>query len=192
MNPYLLTFTLLTAAAPRGKDADAKALVGQPAPPLPELTWTDGKARSLRSLAGQVVVIRNFTTGCPFCETTMPALERIHQDYKGRGVTVLGVFHPKPARPSTVAEAAEAGHKLGASFPIAVDPSWALVKSWWLTRTAGTWTSITWVLDGHGRIRLIHPGGEFHAGGGAGHAQCRQDEANLRKTLDTLLAVSTP
>ena len=101
---------------------------------------------------------------------------------------MLGVFHPKPPRPATIGEAAGAARELGATFPVAVDPDWALVNAWWLHRTPGTWTSITWVLDRRGRIRWVHPGGEYHAGGGAEHAQCRNDEASLRKTIAALLA----
>ncbi len=183
-----LAIALTMLAVPRGNDADARALIGQPAPPLPSLAWVDGKARSIQSLAGQVVVIRNFTTGCPFCSAALPALERIHQDWKGKKVVVLGVFHPKPARPATVAEAAAAARSLGVTFPVAVDPDWSLVNAWWLDRTAGTWTSVTWVLDRRGRIRFVHPGGEFHTGGGAEHAQCRSDEAELRKTIAALVA----
>jgi peroxiredoxin len=176
------------AAVPRGEDAHARALLGQPAPPLPALTWVDGKPRSLASLAGRVVVLRNFTSGCPYCEGTMSALDRIHQDWKGRGVVVLGVFHPKPPRPARAAEAASAARALGATFPVAVDPDWSLVNAWWLSRTPGTWTSITWVLDRSGRIRFVHPGGEYHPGGGPEHARCRRDEAELRRTIASLVA----
>jgi peroxiredoxin len=182
-------FSLVAASpVPRGDDAHARALIGQPAPPMPALAWVDGKTRSLQSLSGQVVVVRNFTTGCPFCEGSLPALERIHQDWKGKKVVVLGVFHPKPPRPATLAEAAAAARELGATFPVAVDPDWSLVNAWWLHRTPGTWTSITWVLDRRGRIRFIHPGGEYHTGGNADHAQCRSDEAKLRQTIAALAA----
>jgi AhpC/TSA family len=131
-------------------------------------------------------VIRNFTDGCPFCASTVPALERIHRDLPG--VAVLGVYHPKPPRPLTNAEAAGHARALGATFPVAVDPDWALVKSWWLGRSSNSWTSVTWVLDKKGRIRFVHPGGEYHAGGGVDHAQCRADDEQLRATLARLLA----
>ena len=71
---------------------------------------------------------------------------------------------------------------------MAVDPDWSLVQAWWLARTPGTWTSITWVLDRRGRIRFVHPGGEYHRGGGPEHARCRSDEAELRKTIAALVA----
>jgi peroxiredoxin len=170
----------------RGDDADAAALLGKAPPPLPKLRWLDGKTRTLASLAGQVVVIRNFTDGCPFCATTLPALEQLHRDFPA--AVVLGVYHPKPPRAVSDAEARGHARDLGATFPVAVDPDWSLVKSWWLERTRGGWTSVTWVLDRKGRFRYLHPGGEYHAGGGDDHVRCRADDQQLRGVLARLLA----
>lgn len=172
----------------RGDDADAAALLGQPAPGLPPLHWLDGKTRTLAGLHGQVVVIRSFTEGCPFCASTMPALQQWHKELGPRGLQVLGVFHPKPARPISDAEVARAARALGVGFPIASDPSWALVNSWWLRRTRGRWTSFTFILDRRGQVRYVHPGGEFHPGGGAAHAVCRDDHQKMRALIETLLA----
>jgi thiol-disulfide isomerase/thioredoxin len=171
----------------RGDDADARALLGKPAPALPALRWLDGKARSNRSLRGRVVVIRNFTSGCPFCASTLPALAELHRELGPRGVDVLGVYHPKPPRPVADDEARGHARALGASFPVAVDPDWALVKAWWQDLGGSQWTSVTWVLDRRGRLRWVHPGGEYHGGGGGAHARCRADEQRLRALLDTLL-----
>jgi thiol-disulfide isomerase/thioredoxin len=193
--PLLLALTTTPAAparaaeaVPRGPEAGARTLVGRPAPPLPALRWLDGQPRDQAWLAGKVVVIRSFTSGCPFCESTLPALDRIQRDFAARGLVVLGVYHPKPPRPVTDAEAAGHARALGAGFPVAVDPDWALVRRWWL-EAAGQdqWTSITWVLDRRGRIRFVHPGGEYHRGGGPEHAQCRADEQRLRDTVTRLL-----
>jgi thiol-disulfide isomerase/thioredoxin len=192
----LTLLALLLAAAPevdragpinRGDDADARALLGKPAPALPALRWLDGKPRTNRSLRGRVVVIRNFTSGCPFCASTLPALEQLHRELGPRGVDVLGVYHPKPPRPVSDDEARGHARALGASFPVAVDPDWALVKAWWQDLGGSQWTSVTWVLDRKGRLRWLHPGGEYHAGGGGAHAQCRADDQKLRALLDTLL-----
>jgi thiol-disulfide isomerase/thioredoxin len=172
----------------RGNDADGAALLDKPPPDLPTLHWLDGQARSLASLRGHVVVIRSFTTGCPFCASTMPTLERWQRDLGPRGLQVLGVYHPKPARPIPDAEAAAAARALGVTFPVANDPPWALVKRWWLDQTPGTWTSFTFILDRRGVVRYVHPGGEFHPGGGPAHTVCRQDHQRMRALIETLLA----
>jgi thiol-disulfide isomerase/thioredoxin len=174
----------------RGLDEDVAAtgLIGLPAPPLPAIPWLDEKARNLKTLVGHVVVIRSFTNECPFCASTMPALEAIHRDYSDRGVIVLGVYHPKPPRAVSGKAVARFVHDLGLTFPTGIDLDWKLVESWWLSRTESSWTSVTWILDREGRIRYIHPGGEYHPGGGPDHTRCNVDEAVVRETLDRLLA----
>lgn len=172
----------------RGDDSDASVLIGTVPRDLPPIHWLDGVSRSLRSLADNVVVIRSFTNACPFCAATMPALEKIYSDYRDRGVLVLGIYHPKPPRAVPSADVARFSRSLGVTFPIGLDLEWQLVESWWLGRTEGTWTSVTWVLDRTGTIRYVHPGGEYHSDGGDDHERCREDEDALRRVIEQLLA----
>jgi peroxiredoxin len=172
----------------RGDDSDAARLIGIKAPALPELRWLDGQPRTLESLRGKVVVIRSFTNECPFCASTVPTLERLHEHYADRGVVVLGVYHPKPPAPVASGDVAVFARSLGVTFPVAVDENWSLVKSWWQAYSEGPWTSITWVLDRDGNIQYVHPGGEYHDdAGGPAHAKCRSDLAQLTHTIDRLL-----
>ena len=172
----------------RGDDADASKLVGAKAPSLPELRWLDGRPRTLDALAGKVVVIRSFTNECPFCASTLPGLESLRKRYPDQDVVVLGVYHPKPPRPVASGDVAAFVSSAGVTFPVAVDEDWSLVRRWWKDQSDGPWTSITWVLDRKGTIRWVHPGGEYHEGGGAGHERCRADYAELQRTIDRLLA----
>lgn len=173
----------------RGEDADARNLLGRAAPELPDLRWLDGRTRSLGSLRGRIVVIRSFTNECPFCASTIPTLERLHERHRDRGVTVLGVYHPKPPVPTASEDVAAFVKSLGVTFPVAVDEDWSLVRRWWQAYGEGPWTSITWVLDGKGVIRYVHPGGEYHdAGGGPAHERCRSDFRQIETLIETLLA----
>lgn len=181
-----------TGPIERGDDAEARALVGSRPPPLPAIRWLDGERRGLDSLAGRVVLIRSFTNACPFCAASMPALQAFHRDYSGRGLVVLGVYHPKPPRPVASEEVARLARSLGATFPIGLDPDWRLVEDWWTKRTAGGWTSVTWILDRQGVVRYVHPGGEYHAGGGTDHSRCRDDERMIRRIVGRLLAEDEP
>ena len=164
----------------------AAALVGTKAPALPTLRWLDGKARTLASLEGRVVVIRSFTNECPFCASTMPTLQRLHERYGDR-VTILGVYHPKPPAPAASGDVAAFVKSLGVTFPVAVDEDRSLVRAWWQDLNDAPWTSITWVLDGKGTFRFVHPGGEYHdAGGGPDHERCRSDYRALAAELDRI------
>jgi thiol-disulfide isomerase/thioredoxin len=181
----------LSRAGPigRGDDSDAARLLGIAAPALPELRWLDGRERNARTLEGRVVIIRSFTNECPFCASTMPTLQRLHARYRDRGLTVLGVYHPKPPAPTASEDVAEFARSLGATFPVAVDEDWNLVTRWWKAYSEGTWTSITWVLDRKGVIRWVHPGGEYHdEGGGPSHERCRSDLRGLERLIGELLA----
>jgi len=135
------------------------------------------------SLSGSV---RNVS--CPFCASTLPALERLHERYRERGLVVLGVYHPKPPAAVDAADVAAFVRSSGVTFPVAIDERWELVRRWWLAYGGGGWTSVTWVVDGGGTIRAVHPGGELHDGGGPGHERCRADLERLVEVLETLLA----
>jgi hypothetical protein len=48
-------------------------------------------------------------------------------------------------------------------------------------------SSMSFLLDRAGRIRFVHPGGEFHEGGGSGHEECNAAYAALVRTIERLL-----
>jgi cytochrome c biogenesis protein CcmG/thiol:disulfide interchange protein DsbE len=93
-------------------------LLGKPASPF-ALTTFDGKAISLASLRGQVVVVNFWASWCiPACYDEAPSLERAWQAYRDRGVVLVGVNiqdKDEPARRFLT--------QFGHTFPNAPDPS---------------------------------------------------------------------
>jgi thiol-disulfide isomerase/thioredoxin len=51
----------------------------------------DGKAYSLDSLKGKTVLLDFWASWCGPCKNSMPTLEKLHTDYQGQGLVVLGV-----------------------------------------------------------------------------------------------------
>jgi peroxiredoxin len=59
----------------------------------PDFTLQDmsGKKVSLSGLKGSVVLLEFWTTWCPPCRTSIPALEHLHKTYGGKGLTILAI-----------------------------------------------------------------------------------------------------
>jgi thiol-disulfide isomerase/thioredoxin len=95
-----LTDASFATAAPAGykkaespaedKGPEMKVKAGDAAPDF-KLTDFAGKEWTLGSLKGQVVLLDFWALWCGPCKRAMPAIQKIHEDYKSKGVTVLGV-----------------------------------------------------------------------------------------------------
>ena len=51
----------------------------------------DGEIITLEGLRGKVVLVNAWATWCPPCVLEMPGFQRVYEDYKDQGFTVLGV-----------------------------------------------------------------------------------------------------
>ncbi len=64
--------------------------VGELAPDF-TLTDLDGNSVTLSEYRGKVVFINFWATWCPPCRAEMPEIEAVYQEYKDKGVVVIGV-----------------------------------------------------------------------------------------------------
>jgi peroxiredoxin len=95
MRPLLLAVVLAlsTSACARGTSS---LPLGSPAPDF-TLPGADGKSHSLRDYAGSRVLGVVFTCNtCPTSQLYEARLQRLHDEYRGRGVTVLAINANKP------------------------------------------------------------------------------------------------
>jgi len=83
----------------------------------------DGLEYRLASLRGRYVLLDFWGVGCAPCRDAMPALEAMHQDYKDRGLVILGIDIGEDRR--TVETFLK---KTPASYPIVVDTAMDVAK----------------------------------------------------------------
>jgi thiol-disulfide isomerase/thioredoxin len=187
----ILLATLLLPALERSARGelvrDSRDGVGKPIAAWGDLTWVNSPPLALSGLRGKVVLVRFWTQGCAYCETTAPALAALRKEYAARGLVVIGMYHPKPPRDESPGRVARAAKRLGLDFPIALDNDWVTLRRWWLDAGDRPFTSASFLVDRRGILRAIHPGGEFHEGGGPEHDACRRDYQALRREIERLL-----
>ncbi len=81
-----------------------------------ELKTLDGKRFSLReALARGPVVLAFFKVSCPICQFAFPYLERLHQAYRQKGYTLVGVSQ------NDAKETAAFNREFGVTFPVLLD-----------------------------------------------------------------------
>jgi peroxiredoxin len=71
-------------------DAGGHATADGTAPGFTVRTINSGKV-SLSDLRGKVVLVNFWATWCPPCRLEMPGFERVYQEYKDKGFTVVGL-----------------------------------------------------------------------------------------------------
>jgi peroxiredoxin len=121
--------------------------VGEPAPSF-SVSQPRGRAVSLESLRGQVVLVNLWASWCPPCLDEMPSLERLHRQLKALGLVVLGVSADRELEP---AEAVV--QKLGLTFSILHDPEAEVGRAY-----RATGYPETFLIDRRGVLRQIYVG----------------------------------
>jgi peroxiredoxin len=139
---------------------------GHATPPL-KLPRLDGGSTALSDHRDKLVVVNFWATWCQPCLTEMPTLEALWQQYRDRGLIVLGVSvdrdAPRPLLDPYVG-------RLGLTFPILLDADLKAAQAWRVTGLPATF--------------LIRPGG--HAVGMAFGAR-EWNSAEMRALLERFL-----
>jgi peroxiredoxin len=122
---------------------------------------------ALEDFSQSLLVLNFWATWCPPCADEMPTLEALWQEYRQRGLVVLGVSVDRGA-PKALLEPYLAHHRL--TFPILLDPDQKTAGAWRVTSLPATF--------------IVKPGGEV-AGMAVGSREWTS--AEMRTLLETLL-----
>lgn len=164
----------------------AAAIVGTTPPEWKAERWMNSPPLTVASLRGSVVLVRWWTSGCPFCAATAPSLRAFNRTYAPKGLKVIGLYHHKEDTPFDPKVYEETAHRYEFTFPIAFDPEWHTLEAWMRDRNGNKvetgWTSVTFVLDKKGVVRHVHPGGQYVEGD--------PEYAELQAVIERLLAES--
>ena len=151
--------------------------VGTQAPPF-ELKDFDGKTVKLSDFKGKVLVLDFWGTWCPPCRASMPAIQKVHEKYKDRGVVVLGMnseSNPK-ANPKKFKEDNKITY--GSVTKAETVSGLYKVQGWPTFYVIGKDGKVVW-----GATGLSSPPG----GGGGAAAQLEYLESNLSQAIDKAL-----
>src|SRR5215203_44734 len=177
--PILLASLFVITAAVFASGSRAEGEV--PAPPaigatvedftLPDV---DNKDRSLKSLAGKNGTVLLFiAVQCPVSNAYNERMEKLAQDYKAKGIAVVGI-NSNAAEDAAAVKAHAGEHKL--SFPILKDPSNKIAD-----KLGAAVTPEAYFLDAN--FKLLYHGRIDNARNAA-----QLETSDLRNALDAALA----
>lgn len=151
------------AGSAEEEESEANTLIGSDAVSF-SLADLTGKQFSMDKLRGKVVVLDFWASWCGPCRETMPNVEKLHKEFKDRGVVVLGINDEE------IADAKRFVQKYGYTFPTLIDAKGSVSKQYGIQAIPQTF-----VIDRDGKIVA-----QFMGTG---------QEVNLRDTVKELLAV---
>lgn len=138
----LLAAVFCIAAAP------AFALKPGDVPPPLAAPSESGDILGLQNYRGQVVYIDFWASWCAPCREAMPQYDRLYRQWRGRGLTILGV------NVDTDRKAAQRALKrTPVSFPVIYDPT-----GQWPERFDLPTMPSGYLIDRKGRVRHVHAG----------------------------------
>jgi thiol-disulfide isomerase/thioredoxin len=179
--PHLMLFAALalcdSADATLASDATPRAA-------LPEFTqtgadaWINSAPLTVAQLSGHVVLLHVWAFECWNCYRSFPWLHALEDEYRSRGLVVVGIHTPELPEESEPARVIAKTREFGLRHAVMIDND----SAYWRALGNHYWPA-WYVVDTHGDIRKLVIG-EAHAG----DQRARAVEA----AIDALLAEAAP
>jgi len=153
----------------------SSAHVAAPAAPseaAPEFTgisqWLNSAPQSLASLRGKVVLVDFWTYTCINCIHTLPYVKQWNQDYKDKGLVVVGVHTPEFPFERQTRNVADAIKRFGIEYAVAQDNDYAT----WEAYHNRYWPAL-YLIDKQGKVVYSH----------FGEGRYKETEAEIQRLL---------
>jgi peroxiredoxin len=121
-------------------------LVGKPPPTLDLTDWLDGRAVTAKDLRHKIVIIHFWATWCGPCLASIPTNNEIWNEYRDRGVVVMGVCSSRSGQERME----EVARNRQIAYPVARDPRVASAEAW----RVQYWPTYA-VIDRQGMVRAV-------------------------------------
>ena len=130
-----LSLSVATLLACRVGGSSLDGGPGRAVGPAPSfgLNTLDGQRLVLADLRGQAVVLNFWASWCAPCRGEMPHFERVWQDYRDRGVVVVGA-----AIEDDLVSARQFAGQLGITYPLGLDEDRSIARSYEIVGLPGT------------------------------------------------------
>ena len=116
-----------------------------------------GRALTLRSLRGRVVLLDFWTYSCINCIRTLPALRAWDGRYRRDGLTIIGIHAPEFPFERDAANVERAIARNGLRYPVAQDNDFTTWRAY-----GNQYWPAKYLIDARGRVRYAHFGeGEY-------------------------------
>lgn len=115
--------------------------------------WINSPPLNWQDLQGKVVLVDFWTYSCINCIRTFPYLKKWYDEYKDKGLVIIGVHTPEFAFEKDVSNVQKAVERFGIRYPVAMDNDY---KTW--QAYANNYWPAHYLMDQKGIVRQMHFG----------------------------------
>jgi thiol-disulfide isomerase/thioredoxin len=131
--------------------------------------WFNSAPLSISELRGRVVLVDFWTYGCYNCVNTLPYVTKLYDQYKGKGLVVVGIHTPEFPFERSAGNVQAALTRHGITYPVAQDNDSATWNAW-----RNQYWPAQYIVDQHGNVVFSH----------AGEGQYDEIERTVRRLLN--------